>query len=151
MDVDVDGLGWSKALPSLAQASQAMLCHRQAGQAAWLSSKLINLILCYFRDIFFVNGGQQRQLQQHPHPFNSYGLKANDEGGDARRRTQTAREASGSREHSQVLGHAHTKRDTLKQFHLHFSLRLDRGPEPGQDRIGVKLFPHRFRFYVTTL
>lgn len=47
-----------------------------------------------------------------------------------------AGEASGSRELSQVLEHAHTKRDTLKQFHLHFSLRLDRGPEPGEDRPG---------------
>lgn len=34
--------------------SRAVPCAR-TGQAAWLSSKLINLILSYFRDIFFVN------------------------------------------------------------------------------------------------
>lgn len=59
-------------------------------------------------------GGQQCQLQQHPHPFNSYGVKAED---------------------SQVDRGTGTQRDTLKQFHLHFSLRLDR--RPGYGRIGT--------------
>lgn len=58
-------------------------------------------------------------MGQHPHPFNSYGLKAED---------------------SQVVGRTRTQRDTLKQFHLHFSLRLDRGTRgeerTAQDRIG---------------
>lgn len=58
-------------------------------------------------------------MGQHPHPFNSYGLKAED---------------------SQVVGGTRTQRDTLKQFHLHFSLRLDRGTRgensTGQDRTG---------------
>lgn len=58
-------------------------------------------------------------MGQHPHPFNSYGLKAED---------------------SQVVGGTRTQRDTLKQFHLHFSLRLDRGTRgeerTAQDRIG---------------
>lgn len=104
-----------------------MPCAR-TGQAAWLSSKLINLILSYFRDIFFVNTDAEavrerrageREVGQHPHPFNSYGLKAED---------------------SQVVGRTRTQRDTLKQFHLHFSLRLDRGTRgensTGQDRKG---------------
>lgn len=93
------GMGWSKALPSLAKPC----CGRHAGQAAWLSSKLINLILSYFRDIFFVNGGQQRRLQQHPHPFNSYGLKADNGGGGGAsrrgKREQGAQPGAGTRTH----------------------------------------------------
>lgn len=67
------------------------------------------------------------------------------------RRYEDGRQAGNGKAGRQMQGTRTQKTDTLKQFHLHFSLRLDRGPRQDRVRTEVKLFPHRIRFYVTTL